>query len=262
MPSLKETLSVQVPISASEWAREMEEALDKPITKEVRLQDITGVRTMSDFRSPAARWVPYVLLAALALGLGALFAPHLFSEEPARPPRSSAPAPEVVATLSSTQASARVAPRPTDRVAPAAPEPAAPERPAPERPAPQRPAPERASPKPAASERAVARPARPARAPGLPQSSIQQIVQQNAGSLTYCYQKAQKREADASAIQTTLTFKVLPNGSTDAASTRLSGQHKGGKLEACVRMAVQRWRFPSAEGPSEVRYPLNFTPGF
>jgi len=247
MPSLKETLWVQVPISASEWAREMEEALDKPITKEVRLQDITGVRTMSDFRSPAARWVPYVLLAALALGLGALFAPHLFSEEPARPPRSSAPAPEVVATLSSTQASARVAPRPTDRVAPAAPERAAPERAAPER---------------AAPERAAARPARPARAPGLPQSSIQQIVQQNAGSLTYCYQKAQKREADASAIQTTLTFKVLPNGSTDAASTRLSGQHKGGKLEACVRMAVQRWRFPSAEGPSEVRYPLNFTPGF
>ena len=97
---------------------------------------------------------------------------------------------------------------------------------------------------------------------GLPQSSVRQIVQQNSGSLSYCYQKIQKRDPNLGSVKTRLTFEVLPEGNTNASKVALSGKHKGSNLEKCIRMAVQRWRFPTAEGPTKVRYPLNFTMGF
>jgi len=96
--------------------------------------------------------------------------------------------------------------------------------------------------------------------PGLPQSSIRQIVQQNTGSLSYCYQKVQKKSS-IGPVKTRLSFTVLPNGRTKPGA-RLSGKHKNSKLERCISLAVQRWRFPSAEGESVVRYPLNFSPSF
>jgi len=95
---------------------------------------------------------------------------------------------------------------------------------------------------------------------GLPQSSIRQIVQQNTGSLSYCYQKVQKKSS-IGPVKTRLSFTVLPNGRTKPGA-RLSGKHKNSKLERCISLAVQRWRFPSAEGESVVRYPLNFSPSF
>jgi cytoskeletal protein RodZ len=113
--------------------------------------------------------------------------------------------------------------------------------------------------------RSTKRTSRKRRAPkgkGLPQSSVRQIVQQNSGSLSYCYQKIQKRDPNLGSVKTRLTFEVLPEGRTNASKVALSGKHKGSKLEKCIRMAVQRWRFPSAEGPTKVRYPLNFTMGF
>ena len=98
--------------------------------------------------------------------------------------------------------------------------------------------------------------------PGLDAATIGQVVQNNSGSLTRCYQNLAKKDPTLDSIRTTLRFTVAPNGRSDGSDLTLSGKYRKTKLESCVRMAVKRWYFPKAERPSNVTYPLNFKSSF
>jgi len=281
------SVKVEVPKPVDEWAQEVAAELDKPITREIKIDQLQGLRSGVDFRPAHVRYMPHLLGAALLLGLGALFAPHLTEQgaPPAPPPpavrelsvtltdeaRAQSAKPKEGVSEGTSQADASLLELKGDPKA----EPKAELSQAAEAKPKGAPAPSaqaqlkraqveaekgsRATPKKKRSIKAKRRHAK--RAKGLPQATIRQIVQQNAGGLSYCYQKVQKKSSIGS-VKTRLYFTIQPTGRTDARSIRLSGQHKGGKLERCISMAVQRWRFPSAEGSSEVRYPLNFTAGF
>jgi predicted Zn finger-like uncharacterized protein len=91
---------------------------------------------------------------------------------------------------------------------------------------------------------------------GLEPSTIQMIVQQNVGSLTFCYNRLKKKDPDLAGIKTRLSFTVETDGKIKR--SRLSGVYKKTKLEKCIQRAVQRWYFPKAEASTRATYPLSF----
>lgn len=273
------SVKVEVPKPTEEWAQEVAADLDRPITREIKIDQIQGVRSDFDFRPIHVRYMPHFLILALLVGLGMLVAPYAFKEQAPKKKATPTPVKEMTVTLNETALKNRIQsnsqPIQTEHNLPA-------QNPvvlaqskdessktketnlvpikkesieASSKPNPIQPVTQKKS-------QSIKRKSKTTQQkPGLPQASIQQIVQQNTGSLTYCYQKVQKK-ASIGPVKTRLSFKVLPNGSTQATSISLSGTYRNSKLEKCIALAVQRWRFPSAEGESQVRYPLNFTSGF
>ena len=104
--------------------------------------------------------------------------------------------------------------------------------------------------------------ARSSKGPGLPNSTVQQIVRQNSGGIQYCYNKARKKDPNMGDVRTNLSFRILPEGMVNTSRISLSGVYRKSRLEGCIRMSVSRWRFPTAKGETKVRYPLNFKAGF
>lgn len=100
------------------------------------------------------------------------------------------------------------------------------------------------------------------RGAGLPKSTVSQYMQQNAGGLTNCYQKVLKRDPSFGAVSTNLRFKISPEGRVSRSTISLGGVYKRTRLESCIQNTVTRWFFPKADGETDVRYPLKFSPSY
>jgi hypothetical protein len=93
-------------------------------------------------------------------------------------------------------------------------------------------------------------------ATSLQQPQITAVVKANLAQLQFCYERAASGDPDATG-EVTLRFSVSPKGKVSGI-TITAGGVTASKLEGCIKRNVARWKFPAADAPTEVDYPLVF----
>ena len=90
----------------------------------------------------------------------------------------------------------------------------------------------------------------------LVQTEVSRVITRNLHQLAYCHARllARGKQADGDA---SLRFVVEPKGNVSKVEAHASGADAG-LLESCVEARVARWRFPMADAPTTVDYPLVF----
>ena len=90
----------------------------------------------------------------------------------------------------------------------------------------------------------------------LDRSTVQRVIRQNLSGIKWCYQDALQRNRNLKG-KVTLAFTILPNGRVANPSAR-NAQINDGKLLACIRGRMKRWKFPAPKegGVVKVSYPL------
>lgn len=91
-------------------------------------------------------------------------------------------------------------------------------------------------------------------AQSLDANAIGQVVKANSDQIKYCYEAHAAKTRD-SAGELALHFSVSTSGSVATATVVAAGQ-KSAKLEACVVAQVKGWKFPAADAPTDVSYPI------
>lgn len=90
----------------------------------------------------------------------------------------------------------------------------------------------------------------------LGQNDITTVILAQRHQLAYCHQsllaRGKQAEGDAS-----LRFVVEPRGNVSSVRVDASGAD-GKLLERCIERRVAKWRFPQADAPTTVDYPLVF----
>jgi TonB family protein len=85
---------------------------------------------------------------------------------------------------------------------------------------------------------------------------ITRVVRKNLDHIQYCYERIASR-AKAPSGNVTLHFTVEPKGHVTGISVAAAGVN-GKSLEKCMVKRIKNWKFPAADAPTIVDYPLVF----
>lgn len=85
---------------------------------------------------------------------------------------------------------------------------------------------------------------------------VTNVVRRNLGHIQYCYDRIAAR-AKAPTGEVTLHFVVEPKGHVTGISVAAAGVNAE-KLETCMTTRIKKWKFPAADAPTIVDYPLVF----
>ena len=85
---------------------------------------------------------------------------------------------------------------------------------------------------------------------------VTNVVRKNLAHVQYCYERIASR-AKAPSGNVTLHFTVEPKGHVSDISVHAAGVN-GVKLETCMVSRIKKWKFPAADAPTIVDYPLVF----
>lgn len=93
---------------------------------------------------------------------------------------------------------------------------------------------------------------------GLTAAQLSAVVKKNRPGLGRCYELVTRGTPEAPSARLDVTVKIGTSGSVNSVDVEGSDL---GALSSCLKRQIGRWRFPSADGASEVSFPLVFQPG-
>lgn len=88
----------------------------------------------------------------------------------------------------------------------------------------------------------------------LSPKQVQTVVAKKLDEVQYCYERAMIGIKSPTS-EVGVTFVILPRGNVGKVDVQVSGPH-GKSLEKCITQRVKKWRFPVAEGETEVTIPF------
>jgi hypothetical protein len=90
----------------------------------------------------------------------------------------------------------------------------------------------------------------------LTANDVQKVVREHLAEIQFCYDRVASR-SKAPTGEVNLALSIDQAGRVTTASASAPGV-SGRTLEKCIKGAVKRWRFPSANTETQVDYPLVF----
>lgn len=85
---------------------------------------------------------------------------------------------------------------------------------------------------------------------------VRAMMAEKAAQLHYCHERmAGLKGAPTGAV--TLKFVIEPKGNVSSVEV-FAGQGRGRELERCLAQRIRSWKFPAADAPTVVDYPLVF----
>ena len=88
--------------------------------------------------------------------------------------------------------------------------------------------------------------------------TVEKVLADRSPEVKYCWDRTMVRRRPASG-EVTLRFVVEPKGVVS--TIRVEAPGLGAAFERCVVRAARRWKFPAADGETEVEYPIVFDLG-
>lgn len=92
---------------------------------------------------------------------------------------------------------------------------------------------------------------------GLSREQIRLVVSRNRGQVRHCYEAALQQRPDLGG-RVSVRWTIHPEGRVLSAEVATGTDLHSSEVEQCVVRAVQRWQFPSSQGPTAVTYPFVF----